>query len=224
MCRGSLLILWLLSCSSTLIFVPVTSSHDLQFAQIDSYFSTPLGANCCEKKRGAKWLWTLRSWQCTVLTDKITITDCLFLGYPCKTSFDHLQLVVVHNFQSTLWLTVMFNLKCFGRGIENHAAQMWLLRKKYKAIFEIWDPCVWVRRWNSKVYFSLIFVNDNLCLRQQCAPTSWKARGILGCIKRSVTSSSREVILSLHCVLLRSHLECHIHFWGPQHGKDMDLF
>lgn len=148
----------------------------------------------------------------------------LSLGYPCKTSFNHLQLVVVHNFQSTLWLIVTFNLRCFGRGIENHAPQIWLLRKKRKAIFEIWDPCIWVRRGNSKVYFSLIFVNDNLCLSRQCASTSCKASYILGCIKRILTSTSREVILPIHCAFLRSHLEYHIHLWSPQHGKYMDLF
>lgn len=33
---------------------------------------------------------------------------------------------------------------------------------------------MWIRGGNEKVYFSLIFVNDNLCLRQQSAPTSEK--------------------------------------------------
>ena len=44
-----------------------------------------------------------------------------------------------------------------------------------------------------------------------------KTNHILGCIRRSVTNRSREVILPL----LRPHLECCMQLWGPK--KDMDL-
>lgn len=60
-----------------LIFVPVSSSYVLQFSQIRSYFSMPLAASSCEKKRGVIWLWTLRSWQYMILTDKNSTTHCL---------------------------------------------------------------------------------------------------------------------------------------------------
>jgi len=50
-----------------------------------------------------------------------------------------------------------------------------------------------------------------------------KANCILGCIKRSVTNLSREVILPLYSALLRPHLESCIQLWGPQHRKDMDV-
>lgn len=51
-----------------------------------------------------------------------------------------------------------------------------------------------------------------------CSP-----EGQLGCIKGSVTSTSREVILPLYFALLRPHLEYSIQFWGPQHKKDIEL-
>ncbi|KAK4827401.1 hypothetical protein QYF61_017806 [Mycteria americana] len=52
---------------------------------------------------------------------------------------------------------------------------------------------------------------------------SQKANYILGCIKRSVASWLREVILPLYSTLVRPQLEYCIQLWSPQHRQDMDL-
>ncbi|KAF4794329.1 hypothetical protein TURU_103883 [Turdus rufiventris] len=59
-------------------------------------------------------------------------------------------------------------------------------------------------------------------MNQQCAQVANKANGILVCIKNSMASRTKKIIVLLYLTLVRSHFEYWVWFWAIDFKQDLE--
>ncbi len=73
----------------------------------------------------------------------------------------------------------------------------------------------WIETSSSEKEFGVLVDDVSLDMNWQCNHTAQKADCILGCIKRSIASMWKEVIISICFAFMRSHQAYSIQLLGP---------
>ena len=68
-----------------------------------------------------------------------------------------------------------------------------------------------------------MLIDEIFNMSWQCVLAAQKSNHVPTCIKKSVTSRSREVILPLYCARMRHHLEYCVQPWSSQGEKVTEL-